>query len=71
MLAVGLTLNPVTRQQGKYSVGHTFNIYMAILLGFFHDIKVKKNLQNLFCGNKCEKAEKKQEHTSSFPSFLW
>jgi len=27
MLAVGLTLNPVTRQQGKYAVGHTFNIY--------------------------------------------
>jgi len=27
MLAVGLTLNPVTRQKGKYAVGHTFNIY--------------------------------------------
>jgi len=26
MLAVCLTLHPVTRQQGKYAVGHTFNI---------------------------------------------
>ena len=33
MLAVGLTLNPVNRQQGKYAVG--FNIYIFNIFNIY------------------------------------